>query len=55
MKEKSDEKRPYNIRFIFIIGLALLIAGVALGILSFMIIGCIFICYGVVYYGKGIL
>ncbi len=52
MKQPSEQKRPPNIRFLFIVGLSLIVVGTNTGVFGLTIAGIVFVGFGVLYYNK---
>lgn len=47
-----DRYEPHHIRFLFIVGIALIIVGINNGVLGLAVTGGVFVAFGVVAYGK---
>jgi len=52
MKQPDDKKPTPHIRFLFIVGLALIVVGTNTGVLGLAIAGIVFVGFGILYYNK---
>ena len=52
MKQPDKQKQQPHIRFVFIVGLALIVVGTNIGVMGLTTIGIILIACGLLYYHK---